>query len=163
VIPNLAAGGYRIVVNAPGYVIQTYGAKTVGVGSSARGTVISLAPGQSVREITVRLTAASTISGRVTSSNGIPLSGMDVHALRVAYDSSGSKTLVSDSGSQTDDRGEYRLTGMAPGRYYVRAETRTSPQIKTKYCRGWDGLRSPAASMRRHTIQGPVILRQPLP
>ncbi|HLQ77864.1 MAG TPA: carboxypeptidase-like regulatory domain-containing protein [Terriglobia bacterium] len=123
VIPNLAPGGYRIGVNAPGYVFQTYGAKTVGVGSSARGMVISLAPGQSVREITVRLTAASTISGRVTASNGIPLSGMDVHALRVAYDSSGSKTLVSDSGSQTDDRGEYRLTGMGPGRYYVRAET----------------------------------------
>ena len=123
VIRNLVPGRYRVFVSAPGYVSQTYGAKTAG-NSGASGTVISLVPGQSVREVTVRLTAASTISGRVTSSTGEPLSGMNVNAVRIAYDSSGIKKFITANGAaQTDDRGEYRITGIAPGRYYLRAET----------------------------------------
>ena len=123
VIRNIAPGGYRIFVSASGYVAQTYGAKTAG-NSGATGTVISLVPGQSVRDITVRLTAASTITGRVISSSGEPLSGMNVNAVRIAFDSSGLKTFVlSNGGARTDDRGEYRITGIVPGRYYVRAES----------------------------------------
>lgn len=122
VIPNITPGGFRLWVSASGYVPQTYGAKAAG--GLSTGTVISLAPGQSVRGITVLLTAASTISGRVTSSTGELLSGMNVNAVRIAYDSSGIKKFITTNGAaQTDDRGEYRITGIAPGRYYLRAES----------------------------------------
>jgi len=122
VIPNITPGGFRLWVSASGYVPQTYGAKAAG--GLSTGTVISLAPGQSVRGITVLLTAASTISGRVTSSTGELLSGLNVNAVRIAYDSSGIKKFITTNGAaQTDDRGEYRITGIAPGRYYLRAES----------------------------------------
>jgi hypothetical protein len=122
VISNLAPGGYRIFVSATGYVPQTYGAKTAG-NSGATGTVISLIPGQTAREVTVPLTAASTISGRVVSGTGEPLSGMNVNAVRIAFDSSGLKTFVPVGSTQSDDRGEYRIGWLPPGRYFVRAET----------------------------------------
>jgi len=125
VMRNLAPGGYRLFVSANGYVSQTFGAKTAG-NSGATGTVISLVPGQTVREVMVRLTAASTISGRVTSSNGDPLSGMNVNAVRIAFDSSGMKTFVPVGSTQSNDRGEYRISGIPPGRYYMRAESSRS-------------------------------------
>jgi len=124
VIRNLAPGGYRVTVSATGYASQIYGKKTAGNSGPASGTVITLGAGQSVGEITVILTTASTISGRVVSSNGEPLTGINVNAVRAAYDSSGIKSFVSASGgTQTDDRGEYRIAGVAPGSYYLRAAT----------------------------------------
>jgi hypothetical protein len=44
--------------------------------------------------------------------------------VRIAFDSSGLKTFVlSNAATQTDDRGEYRIAGISPGRYYIRAES----------------------------------------
>ena len=124
IIRNLAPGGYRVTVSATGYASQIYGKKTAGNTGPASGTVLTLGAGQSVGEITVILTTASTISGRVVSSNGEPLTGINVNAVRAAYDSSGIKSFVSASGgTQTDDRGEYRIAGVAPGSYYLRAAT----------------------------------------
>ena len=121
-ISNLSPGGFQLWVSAPGYVSQTYGAKTSGSVLSSNGTVISLVSGQKASGITVRLTAASTISGHVVSNNGDPLSGMSISVVRAAYDSSGMRIFVLVSGgTETDDRGEYRIAGIPPGRYYLRA------------------------------------------
>ena len=128
VISNLSPGGYQLWITAAGYVPQTYGAKTAGGMLSSTGKVVSLVSGQKAGGITVRLIAASTISGRVVSISGDPLSGMSVNAVQSGYDSSGMRIFVPVSGgTETDDRGEYRISGIPPGRYYLRA---ASPDSK---------------------------------
>jgi hypothetical protein len=50
-----------------------------------------------------------------------------VQLLRYVYSYEGQRTLKIFGSSQTNDRGEYRLYGITPGRYYVRAGTSWMP------------------------------------
>lgn len=47
------------------------------------------------------------------------MTGTTVLLLRVAYDSTGKRTMRPVSAARTDDRGEYRLHWITPGQYYV--------------------------------------------
>jgi len=119
VIQNVNPGKYRIVATAAGYVIQGFGADRPGRVASNAGTVISVGSRQTTQGITVRLVADSIISGRITSASGEPLVRMEVRAARRVFDESGSSSWSIDGTAQTNDRGEYRIAGIAPGRYFV--------------------------------------------
>src|SRR5262249_21582393 len=56
---------------------------------------------------------------------GEPLARMAVTALRVRFEDGRRKVSAVDS-AYTDELGQYRITGLAPGKYYVRAE----PKVK---------------------------------
>jgi hypothetical protein len=50
---------------------------------------------------------------------------MEVFAMRKAFDQYGWATFVTEGAmGSTNDRGEYRITGLPPGQYYVRAASR---------------------------------------
>src|SRR6185369_12695421 len=57
---------------------------------------------------------AGVISGRVLYSDGTPATGMFVSAVLVGG-------AGRPSPARVDDSGNYRVTGLTPGRYYVRA------------------------------------------
>jgi hypothetical protein len=59
----------------------------------------------------------ASIQRRVLSDKGELLAGMEVMLLRSAGDS------VPEKSVRTDDRGEYRLFDVSPGRYYLSART----------------------------------------
>src|SRR6266702_2625432 len=84
------------------------------------GTILSLVPGQHVKDVLFRLVPAAVITGRVVDEDNEPLLGATVQALRYGY-VRGQRQLVPAGEEQTNDLGEYRIHSMAPGRYYVSA------------------------------------------
>jgi hypothetical protein len=110
-IPNVRPGRYRVVVTRPGYVPRTLGVAVYG--------------GQT-EDLRAPLIPTAAISGRVYGSSGEPLGNVDVAALKPSY-LNGRRILTPLQRVRTDDRGEYRLFWLPPGRYYVSA---THPDAK---------------------------------
>jgi len=114
-LTNVEPGSYRIAVARNGYARQEYGQRVFG----GRGKALTLVEGQSIGTITVRLTPAGSVSGVVRDPSGEPMSGRRVELLHIGYGPSGQKTLRPVGGDRTDDRGEYRVYWVTPGRYYL--------------------------------------------
>jgi hypothetical protein len=89
-------------------------------------TSITLNEGQNIKGVTFSLLPAGNVSGRITGSNGQPLANVEVALLRSMYDTDGKRFVQSATGL-TDDRGEYRLFWVSPGRYYVSAGSPSRP------------------------------------
>ena len=73
---------------------------------------------QPVSGIEIRLAPLSVIAGKVTDDADQPLDGVSVMALRYFYQGD-SKTLNVGGSAQTDDRGQFRIFDIQPGRYYL--------------------------------------------
>ena len=117
-------GTYKITVSRDGYVTTAYGQKR------PYGPAGVLIIGSSdVREkLDIVLPRGAVITGRITDELGQPVGGAMAQAMRVRF-VDGLRELVEVEsglmsltyGGMTDDRGEYRIYGLAPGRYYVSA------------------------------------------
>jgi hypothetical protein len=115
-VRDLDAGTYRLSVGANGYAKQEYGQRSAG----GQGTPVNLNSGQSAT-VSISLTPTGNISGRIRDNSGQPVVGLQVQALKSNYNGNGQRTFQSAGSSLTDDRGEYRLFWITPGRYYVMA------------------------------------------
>jgi hypothetical protein len=82
---------------------------------------IDLAAGQSREKIDIRLGLAGVIAGQIADSDGEPVFGLQVFAIRPSYSEGGRTTEYELGQTRTDDRGEYRLAGLKPGSYLIRA------------------------------------------
>jgi hypothetical protein len=129
---ELPAGTYRLSAN-PGqysaqYISATYGAKRANApGSSDPGQPISLADGQAFTA-TVALFKGSVITGRVGDENGDPLARVQVYTLFYPVGSTRGQRFGSNV--STDDLGNFRLYGLAPGEYVVVAEARGNTYVQ---------------------------------
>jgi len=124
--PSLEEGTYVLQVAANGYVIQPYGQRF----PNGPGTPIPLTSGQAIRDIQINLMPAANISGRVRDTTDQSLINVPVQLLRYSSDSTGQRTYQSVGITQTNDRGEYRMYWVTPGRYYLvagRSTTGASP------------------------------------
>jgi hypothetical protein len=91
--------------------------------------LIPVAAQQEVSDVEVRIAPLGLISGRVLDESGQPLEEASVTALRYDY-SGGGKMLQPVGSAQTNDRGEYRMFDLQPGRYYLMAVCwRNIPQV----------------------------------
>ncbi len=120
---NLNAGLYSLQVLRDGYARQSYGQRVPG-GSA---TAINLASGQSIRNIVMTMIPAGNVSGAVRGPDGQPQTGVPVQLLRAIFNSSGQRTFQVEGAARTNDRGEYRLYWITPGRYYISAGTAPGP------------------------------------
>lgn len=99
----------------PQFLFTTYGSRR----PFDRGTTIDVAEGAVVRDIELRIGRAGVISGRVVNELGEPVAYVSVSALlRRAGTESGS----AGPPRETDDLGRFRLFGLAPGEYIIKAE-----------------------------------------
>ncbi|HXS97797.1 MAG TPA: carboxypeptidase-like regulatory domain-containing protein [Candidatus Limnocylindrales bacterium] len=117
-IANLDAGEYFYSVSRTGFVENNR--QQVGR--------LRLAAGEKREKLTVKMDPVGVITGRVLNPDGDPVEGATI-SIYV-----GSRRLNNAIGAQTDDRGEYRIGGLAPGRYRLRAATRElplPPEIRT--------------------------------
>jgi hypothetical protein len=73
-----------------------------------------------IEDLVLKLIPSGTISGRVLDLDGDPLAKISVTAMGYSY-ASGKKELRSFQSAMTDDQGEFRVSGLAPGRYYLQA------------------------------------------
>jgi hypothetical protein len=85
-----------------------------------RPTTISLAAGQKIENIDFRLDPAGAISGTVYDEDNKPIEGVMVTAIRREYFAGGSPQTLGD-GIGTDEFGHFRISGLVPGTYYLRA------------------------------------------
>ena len=120
-IGNIEPGRYRLTVDRQGYVRAEYGQRAPG----RPGAALTLDPGQKMRDLVFRLLDDGVITGRVTDEDGEPVIGGFVQVLRISYQR-GQKQFVPTGGAQTNDKGEYRVFGLVPGRYFLSATA--SPQ-----------------------------------
>src|SRR2546427_1444230 len=72
------------------------------------------------RNVIVALNPTGTISGRIFDEFGEPVIGAEVRGMKSFYQHGG-RVLVPMQSTVTDDRGEYRLFWLPPGRYFVSA------------------------------------------
>jgi protocatechuate 3,4-dioxygenase beta subunit len=78
---------------------------------------VNLMTGQTVSNIEFHLVPGGTITGKVTGTDGQPVANIQVSLLRATYSPEGSKRMAQEWPVQTNDRGEYRLSGLSPGQY----------------------------------------------
>lgn len=122
-LKRIGPGRYRLSVARRGFVSQEYGQKT----PSDPGSVLTLRPGQDVKDLLFRLVPSAVFAGRIVDEDGEPLPWAEVSALREVY-SNGKRQLEPRTTVNTNDLGEFRLFGLAPGRYFVCAtHRRTDP------------------------------------
>ena len=73
-----------------------------------------------IKDLVFKMVPSAVIAGRILDDDGEPLPSVSVSALREIFDR-GKRSLVSGANAVTNDLGEYRLFGLAPGRYFVSA------------------------------------------
>ena len=139
---NIEAGSYTISVGASGYSPQEYGSRQPGVIGQGLGKAVDLTVRKFASDLVIHLTRSGTASGRIIA-DGKPTPGLEVRLVQLAYDSSGRKSLRSVGSVLTNSRGEYRVSGVGPGSYFVVA---VSPSLNTRNPRTGAGL---AAAGRR--------------
>ena len=89
---------------------------------------ISVTEDQHVQNVNLKLIPLGAIGGKVVDDGGEPLRGVAVMAMQFEY-SPGVKRLIVPTSATTNDRGDYRLIHLQPGRYYLRASIRTVPPV----------------------------------
>jgi len=115
-LKNVPVGRYELTVSRNGYVTAKYGQKK----PRDPGAAFTLAAGEDRHDLMFNLIPAAVIAGRVFDEDGEPAQRTVVIASREVY-SEGRRTLSTGGWAQTDDLGQFRLFGLAPGRYYVSA------------------------------------------
>jgi Carboxypeptidase regulatory-like domain len=83
---------------------------------------IHLAAGQKIADIRLALTRFAAISGRVVDPDGDPWPNAQAAVFRMGW-TKGKRHLQQQSDAAVDDRGEFRIGQLKPGRYYVLATT----------------------------------------
>lgn len=115
-LDNLEPGRYVLQASHDGYTSPD---RPSGPGS----TIVVLAPGQHLEDAVISLMPGGAITGHVTDETGSPLSRVSLEAMKYSY-RNGKPDLEEAGSASTNARGEYRMAGLHPGKYFVRA---TSP------------------------------------
>ena len=114
-IRDLPPGRYTVSVSRSGYLPFEYGQRRIG----ERGKTLDLSEGEALSSIDVTLPRASVISGRVIDENGEPVPGVNIWIMRPEFFRGRRRLVPIAVGVRTDDIGQYRATGLAPGEYIV--------------------------------------------
>jgi len=115
VITDIPKGRYVLAASRSGYINQEYGQAR----PDRPGAILDLTTAQTVRDVTIRMSAGGVISGRVTDQNAQPLEGTLIRALNRRYERDGTSSLSEVANAVTNDIGEYRMYWLAPGTYYL--------------------------------------------
>jgi hypothetical protein len=121
---DVPGGSYTLTASRDGFVSMGYGQR----GAYGTPAPIVLADQALLGNLDISLPRGGVVTGVVADERGEGLAGALVRAHRVRF-VDGVRQLVDVraglqsllSGGITDDRGEYRLYGLAPGTYYLSA------------------------------------------
>src|SRR6185436_2190424 len=65
----------------------------------------------------------------IRDNTGQPVAGLQVQLLKSTYNANGQRSFQSAGSSRSDDRGEYRLFWITPGRYLVMASSTANSNV----------------------------------
>src|SRR5436190_2254108 len=115
-IKGLIAGRYTLTAEKTGFVRTRVGSR----GELDPPVPLDLSDSERVDQVEIRLSRGAAIAGRILDELGEPVVGASVLVGSLQVIGTEARWVaVSRPGSQTDDRGEYRIGGLAAGRYYV--------------------------------------------
>lgn len=124
-LKDVAPGRYQFFSIHAGFVDQQYQSE-----DPDSGAILALRPGQKMGDVLFRMTVAAAITGHVIDENSEPMAGVQIWAERKLSEDEieeegpyalRKQRLTPVGAAQTDDRGSYRVFGLRPGDYYVRA------------------------------------------
>src|SRR5258706_6490303 len=117
---RVVPGRYRVEAQKPGFVRP---------GDPVR---VTLASGQTLDGVNVFLLRDGAIAGRIFDPAGRPLAEVRVMAPSRLHVRGGADRFVpAGQGFGTSERGEFRITGLLPGSYYVSAAPRMRTALET--------------------------------
>jgi len=118
-------GDYYLQAKRTGFVDETY-KPAAAIASEGR---LHLTAGQELHDADFHLVPQGAVSGKVVDEDGDPVGDAMVTASRFSF-ASGHRSLGPVDTGQTNDRGEFRLGKLPPGRYYLTAEvTAMNPMV----------------------------------
>ena len=115
VIRNIGKGRYALILRMNGYVFSAYGQKRPG----APAREVDIDGEQRLDDVVILAWKKAVITGVVLDEAGAPAVGIGVRALRRTLVAGQARFVSASSGDRTDDRGEYRISGLEPGDYIV--------------------------------------------
>jgi hypothetical protein len=114
VIENVEPGSYRLMGEKTGFLRTNFGGRS----AMSIGSTINVTNGSEVSGLVLRLTPQGIISGRVLDEDGEPIEGVMVQ-VGMTRSMGGRRMMMPSGGNQTNDRGEFRINNISPGRYHV--------------------------------------------
>ena len=113
---ELQAGKYHLFVSHPSYVPTVRRTRD-------SATNYTLLPGQEIKDAVIRLLPGAVLKGHVTDEDGDPVSYSSVELIPAIKKSPYGNLIRGrfDGNRATNDLGEFRMFGVPPGRYYIRA------------------------------------------
>jgi len=121
VLRSLKGGSYSIEFKRSGYVTSQWGQSQAG----EPGRPVALRDGENLRNIVIKLPHGGAISGTLVDEFGEPAENVSLRALELR--GSDRPIAVGAATAISDDRGRYRLFGLAPGRFIVATTASTDP------------------------------------
>jgi hypothetical protein len=113
-IDDVQPGAYVVSADRQGFMSNTDGAP------GAPPPSLKVDAGQSVSDVKIKLVPLGVITGRVVDDDGDPVRGAQVQAMTYTYQT-GKKQLSNVEQITANDKGEFRLFGLRPGTFYLRA------------------------------------------
>lgn len=111
---GVAPDSYLISAQRNGYVRHD---PSRGSGRMA-APIIVVSPGQDVTGVSIKMTPHSVITGKVVDEDGDPVARSTVQVMRERWQR-GQRQLLPVHNGNTNDLGEYRVAGLAAGKYYL--------------------------------------------
>ena len=158
-IDELPAGRYTVSASRPNYVRASYGERR----PLGPGTPIEIAAGQVVTRVDFSLEHTAAITGRILDEFGDPAPGVQVAPMRYMFVNGERRLQMFGPMATSNDLGEYRIFGLAPGQYFVGATLRpmtfgNDTSDRTAYLPTfYPGVGSPAQAQRLTVVSGQTI------
>lgn len=127
---NVEPGSYSMVAEKTGFLRASLG----GRGASSFASKVTVSEGGETSGVTLRLMPHGILSGRVLDEDSDPAEGASVVLYRNQY-LNGNRRWVAAAQANSNDRGEYRIANIPPGKYVLAVQ--------------WQGLRT-------YTQRGPM-------
>jgi carboxypeptidase family protein len=142
---GLATGRVMVTATRDAWVATTYGAKR----PMRPGTAVPVTSGEKT-EIVLRMPRGAVITGTILDQNGQPASSAAARAMRYAIRNGERQLVPYGNSATTDDRGVYRIYGLAAGEYIVGASARGLVAIQSGEIRLMPevDVRQPAAAQQ---------------
>jgi hypothetical protein len=118
VFEKLVPGSYRIQVDSDGYIATPLNSS---VGSPVPTASATALAGTQPVDVSVLLSSAGSISGRVFDAYGVPLANARVLVGNIGY-REGRRTYMQQGSAQPDGFGNYVFSALGSGEYYIRLE-----------------------------------------
>jgi Carboxypeptidase regulatory-like domain len=112
-IADVQPGEYSISAERQGFVIESEA-------EFAPQPTFKVEAGQSLKDMKIKLLPLAAISGRVLDDDGDPCRGARIEAMAYSFQA-GKKQLQTVDQAIADEKGEFRIFGLHPGIFYLRA------------------------------------------